>query len=110
MWKDYGNNIAEYAFKHIGLSEFAPYICPECNQNSAHIYMQVYDLNTRRGGLWIWCSNCHSFLHSSHYIPLNWVNYEHIETEKLSAVPIYLEELKAEIDMHVNMHIKQKLL
>ena len=110
MWKDYKNNIIEYIFQCIELSELAPYICPECDQRSVHLYMQVYNLNTRRGGLWIWCSNCRYFLHSSHYIPLNWINFPQVKIEKLSATPAYLDELKVEIDTHLNVHITQKLL
>ncbi len=107
VWEDYDDNMIEYVFGCMERSEFAPYFCPECGQKSVHLYMQVHNLNTRRGGLWIWCSSCHNFLHSSHYIPLNWSNFTGVETEKLCAVPAYLDELKIEIDTHLNMHIEQ---
>lgn len=107
VWVDYENNIIEYAFGCMEHSDSAPYICPECGQRSVHLYMHVHDLNTRRGGLWIWCSSCRNFLHCSYYIPLNWNNFTGIELKKLNAVPAYLDELKVEIDMHLNMQITQ---
>lgn len=61
MWRDYKNNIVQNIFGCMERSEFAPYICPECGQRAVHLYMQVHDPNTRRGGLWIWCSSCRHF-------------------------------------------------
>ena len=87
-----------------------PAACPLCNKNGAHIYMHVYDDKTRRGGSWSWCSECHSFLHSSMYVPEYWRNCSIIELERLSVVPIYLEEVKDKLDEHANSiisHIKK---
>lgn len=67
------------------------------------IYMHIYDDKTRWGGLWIWCSECYSFSHSSLYIPEYWENCALIELEKLSAIPIYLNKIKDKIDNHMNM-------
>lgn len=101
MWKDSNDKIDELFLKLQELKEF-PTICPICNKKGAHIYMHVYNNKTRRGGSWSWCSECHSFSHSTIYVPEYWRNCSEIELEKLSAVPIYLEEIKDKLDKHAN--------
>ncbi len=101
MWKDSNDKIDELFLKLQELKEF-PTICPICNKKNAHIYMHVYNNKTRRGGSWSWCSECHSFSHSTMYVPEYWRNCSEIELEKLSAVPIYLEEIKDKLDKHAN--------
>lgn len=108
MWKDHNDSVISLVFKRIEHSEYAPYTCPECGQRSLHIYMQLHNADTRRGGLWIWCSDCRRFCHCSHYIPLEWENASCIEPEKLCAVPDYLDKLKDEIDGHLNMQVRQR--
>ena len=100
MWKDYNDEIEELFLK-LKTSQTFTAICTLCRKWSAHIYMHVYDGETRRGGLWIWCSMCHSFSHSSIFVPDYWENCSLVEIEKLSAIPIYLEEIKEKIDEHV---------
>lgn len=99
MWKDNNNKLEELYINFKKIKKF-PTICPICKKDKSHIYMHIYDEKTRRGGLWIWCSECQTFLHGSIYVPDYWVNYPLIELEKLNAVPIYLEEMKDEIDRH----------
>lgn len=101
MWKDSNDKIEELYINFKKIEKF-PTICPICKKEDAHIYMHIYDDKTRRGGLWIWCSKCLSFFHSSLNIPRYWENYLFIELEKLSAIPIYLDEIKDKIDRHAN--------
>lgn len=100
MWK--GNDkIDELYLDFIKIKKF-PTICPICKKNSAHIYMHLHDAQTRRGGLWIWCSECYTFSHSSFHVPEYWENCPLVEHEKLCAIPDYLEQMKKIIDTHVN--------
>lgn len=70
--------------------------------------MHVYDKETKRGGLWIWCSACCTFLHSSIYVPEYWENCPLVENEKLCAVPAYLNEIRKIIDTHVDNIINNR--
>ncbi len=100
MWKDDNDKIEEL-FINIKNIKKLPTICPICESRNAHIYMHFYDEKTRRGGLWVWCSECNSFSHSSIYVPEYWKNCPLIEVEKLCGMPTYLNEMKEIIDAHV---------
>ncbi|MCM1258052.1 MAG: hypothetical protein NC307_09395 [Roseburia sp.] len=100
MWKDDNDKIEELYVKK-NKDKF-PAICPVCKKNAAHMYMHVYNNATRRGGLWVWCSECKIFSHSSAYVPEYWENCSLVEMEKLCAIPDYLDEIKDIIDAHVN--------
>lgn len=112
MWKDDNDKIEELYLKLKKIKKF-PAICPVCKKNDAHIYMHVYDDKTRRGGLWIWCSECYTFSHSSIYVPEYWKNCALVEDEKLCAIPTYLDEIRNIIDTHVdviiNSHIGEEI-
>ena len=106
MWKDYRCDIEKIYTDIKNIDKF-PVTCPACNKLNVHIYMHIYDDKTRRGGLWIWCSKCHSFLHSSIYVPDFWENCELIKKEELCAIPDYLEKNVSLIDVHVNDLLKK---
>jgi hypothetical protein len=101
MWKDNNDDILR-VYKQLGEIPKFPAKCPVCKKESAHIYMHLYNLKTNRGGLWVWCSECFTFSHSSIYVPKYWKNSPQVEGDKLYAVPKYLEEKKDFIDRHVN--------
>ena len=101
MWKDNNDDILRIYTQLEKNIEF-PVQCPICKKNGAHIYMHVHNFKTKRGGLWVWCSDCFSFSHSSIYVPNYWINCPQIEVDNLCAVPKYLEEMKETIDRHVN--------
>lgn len=58
------------------------------------------DDKTRRGGLWTWCSECHTFSHSSINVPEYWKNCPLVQAEKLCTIPAYLDEIREIIDAH----------
>lgn len=101
MWKD-GNDKIEELYINLKKIKKFPTECPICKKNNAHLYMHIYDEKTRRGGLWIWCSECHSFFHGSIYVPRYWKNCVDIKLENLSAIPTYLDKIKDKIDRHIN--------
>lgn len=110
MWKDAGNSM-EQLFSNFGSYTDFPAVCPICREKNAHIYMHLYNAATRRGGLWIWCSGCLSFFHASVHVPAYWSNCHTVKTDKLTALPIYLDNLKDTLDEHSNMilhRIKQQ--
>lgn len=83
-------------------NERAPFRCPVCQGRQAHVYLHLCNDKTRRGGLWIWCSGCRRFMHGSVYVPEYWVNCPAVGFGRLTAVPVYLEDMKDSIDGHVN--------
>lgn len=85
-----------------------PYICPYCDEKEGHMYMHVYNLKTHRGGLWLWCSACKQFFHSSVYVPTWWSNLPIVDENQLSAFPQYLDALSTRIDKHINQLISNK--
>lgn len=108
MWKDDNDKIEELC-EDIKKIKNLPEVCPMCKKRGVHIYMHVYNRKTRRGGVWGWCSECHTFFHGSTFVPDYWENCTDVEVEKLCAIPAYLEELKEKIDEHVNAIIKKRM-
>jgi len=104
MWKD--DYKLQKIFNDFPKVEKFPCLCPICEKKDTHVYMQKYNQKTLRGGLWVWCSQCNSFSHSSIYVPAYWVNYPNLVLENLSAIPMYLDNMKVEIDRHVNYILK----
>lgn len=78
-----------------------PASCPICGAKSGHIYMHRYDKESH-GALWIWCSSCHSFSHSSYKIPDWWINPNLFTIFDLHAVPDNLDEQAASIDDYIS--------
>ena len=78
-----------------------PRACPICspNRSSLHIYFHVRGTNGR-GGVWIWCDNCGTYIHGSIHPPTWWRNLEAIDPKRLTAVPGYLNDLADQIDAH----------
>lgn len=104
MWKDDNDEILKLYVDLKKIKKF-PTECPVCGKNSAHLYMDIHNSKTRRGGLWVWCSECYTFSHSSIYVPEYWENCPLVEDKKLCAVPNYLNEIKEIIDAHVDIII-----
>ena len=99
-WHDDNDKIDDILQNYELIGRFPTY-CPICGMCDIHIYMHLHDSKTRRGGIWIWCGNCHVFSHRSIYVPQYWENYEN-EPAMLYAVPFNLDIIKSKIDYHVN--------
>jgi hypothetical protein len=74
--------------------------CPVCGKNKLHRYYQVGrpiaqeidgEKYVARGGLWEWCSACHSYEHSSALVPDWWKSDLRIDESRLTAIPDALE-------------------
>ena len=107
MWKDDNNKLQNLFSEFLKIGEF-PHTCPICGNDDAHIYMHRYNQKTLRGGLWVWCSQCNSFSHSSIFVPDYWENCSSVVLENLSAIPCYLDDIKTKLDEHANYILKNK--
>ncbi|MBP1967572.1 hypothetical protein [Paenibacillus aceris] len=103
MWKDSADTI-EAIFDCIMERKAGgvPLICPVCEKEHAHYYFHKWNEKSNSGGMWIWCSNCKSFSHSTVKVPEWWKNCNEIAIEKLNSIPDYLEENKEKVDNFVN--------
>ncbi|MDE5983734.1 MAG: ribosomal protein S18-alanine N-acetyltransferase [Eubacterium sp.] len=75
-----------------------PCICPLCNRESVHFYFHRFKNIDNKSGLWIWCSECKSYIHSFGQVPDWWNNCNEIEFSSLTSEPNYLEINKSVVD------------
>ncbi|MBP5491659.1 MAG: hypothetical protein J6Y08_02320 [Clostridiales bacterium] len=103
MWHDDNDNIMKlYVIVDTDRADYPfPASCPVCGTRSGHIYMHRYD-EENNGGLWLWCSSCHSFSHSRYKIPDWWKNLSLFTILDLEAVPEKLDKQAVYIDAFVN--------
>ena len=96
---------------------FFPMLCWTPTASVKWYSMDEYQLSMRhnlslihiyRGGLWLWCSACKQFFHSSVYVPTWWSNLPIVDENQLSAFPQYLDALSTRIDKHINQLISNK--
>ncbi len=107
MWNDADDKILDVVDCYEKREETkVPFLCPICNNVQAHIYMHRWKEESQKGGLWIWCSNCQAFAHTTYNLPQWWVNCEDIDFEQLTAVPGYLEMNKKIVDEHASKMLK----
>lgn len=101
VWRDDNDRINDLFLNLRSIKHF-PAECPIRKRNSAHLYMDIHNPNTRRGGLWVWCNECYTFSHCSIYVPEYWETSTMISKEKLCAIPDYLNHISDVVDAHVN--------
>ena len=109
MWHDDNDNIMKlYGIldNHEADNPF-PAVCPDCGKKTGHVYMHRYD-EDNHGGLWIWCSSCHSYSHSSCKVPDWWRNLSLFSITDLHAEPDDLDLQTQYIDDFVNKLIAIK--
>lgn len=82
-----------------GIKQY-PLRCPICEKNSLNLYF-LRRGTRKNGGVWVWCSNCHSFTHGTVPIPMWWQNCVEIDAEKLTSLPLYQEENCKKIEKHI---------
>ena len=78
-----------------------PVECPLCLNKSLHIYYHTFN-NSKRGGIWIWCSICGSYSHYSGRPPDWWSNAREVVFSKLHSEPNYLDLMCTTLDRHFN--------
>ena len=99
MWHNNDGLIQTYN-RFIENKEVFPCECPECKNQSVHIYVHSHENN--HCGVWVWCSKCCAFSHMSAQTPSWWKNPVFIDENELCSEPDYLEENSDEIDEWVN--------
>lgn len=103
-WHDNDNMFSVYQAYEEGKPEY-PVICPECGNRSAHLYINRYK-DTHRGGVWVWCSECHAFEHGSYIVPLWWDNHTCVNQANLcGANPEELVQYETVLDDHINSQL-----
>lgn len=61
-------------------------VCPHCNSEN----MRFFFLRHRsgfRGGLWLWCSDCRKYYHSSCTVPNWWKDVPDVPYDQIESVP-----------------------
>ncbi len=97
-WINEGNFNSVYdAFLY---GEPFPAKCQVCGDQSAHIYYEKY--SEQRAGCWCWCDRCKHYEHTSSRAYPSWTNLPAVEKLTLYHNPDALNEIKEEIDKHVN--------
>lgn len=85
--------------------------CPICGVAALHRWYQIGEPIDRviegrkfvaTGGLWEWCSNCHSFEHYSGLVPDWWSCDLEVDVKELTAIPIAIEEARKAQNFHLN--------
>ena len=101
MWRDDDNKLLKL---FVSMNEYGtrfPALCPLCGKESAHIYMHRHD-DESHGGLWVWCSECFAYSHTSAKIPDWWNNPSSISVTNLQHSREYLNQHISTIDSWMN--------
>lgn len=103
MWHDDNDDIMKLydIIENHDLDSLLPANCPICGMKAGHIYMHRYD-EENHGGLWVWCSSCHTFTHASCKVPDWWRNLSLFTIFDLHGAPDNLDEQAVYIDDFVN--------
>lgn len=83
-----------------------PEVCPICSANDVHMYLNRNKVS-KLGGVWVWCSNCRHYSHGSIVLPEWWENCNDVPQNDLTSAPDVLEDMKFQIDKHVNELLKK---
>lgn len=100
MWEDSREMLKSFNLNL--LENRYPDICPECGSADKHILFFRFDDEDVDGGVWMWCSKCHSYTHAHVVVPSAWKNPEFINEDELDTSMDYLEKQKDIIDEWVN--------
>lgn len=99
MWEDSRKMLKSFNLNM--LKNTYPDICPECGSADKHVMFFRFDKDNE-GGVWMWCSKCHSYTHAHVVVPSSWENPGFISEDKLDSSMDYLETKKTMIDEWVN--------
>lgn len=102
MWNDSMNMLKSFSLNRLFSKQ--PDICPECGAAEKHTLLFRFDEEDDDGGVWMWCSKCHSYTHARAQIPPEWENPEFIDEEQLDDSVDYLESNKEKIDEWMNKY------
>lgn len=100
MWEESDKMLKSFDVKMLG--KVYPDYCPCCGSSGKHVYFHRFDEDDQDGGVWMWCSKCHSYSHAHAVIPASWENPPFVNEDKLDGSVDYLEMNKELIDDWVN--------
>ena len=100
MWEESRNML--HSFDLNMLDRVYPDNCPDCGAQDKHVFFYKFDEADKDGGVWMWCSKCHSYTHARAVIPPMWRNPDFIDEDKLDSSMDYLEANKARIDSWIS--------
>ena len=98
MWNHSDTKMYEIIHSCTANTKF-PQVCPVCTKATAHLYIHRHD--STHGGLWIWCSTCHTYEHASYTAPPWWKNPSFVSIYHLTLSPDFLDTVHEEIDKNL---------
>lgn len=66
-------------------------VCPNCSKHTVHYFYTRNGLENK-GGSWIWCSFCLTYLHATSLIPSWWKEVENVPLDTLKPKPEWLND------------------
>ena len=100
MWEESIKMLKSFSLNM--LERVYPDTCPECGSNDKHVFFFKFDEEDSNGGMWMWCSKCHSYTHARVVIPSIWKNPDFSDEDELDDSIDYLEENKDNIDAWIS--------
>ena len=107
-WHDDSGVLDQVAIVALSNKELLPSAC--CNHPKIHIHAHSAGRwkEKGRGSAWIWCSHCGTFSHlDGIQISSDWENNPDVDSDQVSAVPIYLETVKDAVDKHMKAFLNK---
>ncbi len=77
---------AELSAMLLSSSEFKKLICPSCDLEKIRFFFLRHRIGNR-GGLWLWCTACKKYYHSSCIVPEWWNDVSEVPYEKIESDP-----------------------
>lgn len=107
-WSDESNILDEVAISAVSSKKLLQAKC--CDHPEVHIHAHTSGLAEKRGrgSVWVWCSKCGKFSHLDGVpFPKDWKNNPEVDFSKVTAVPVYLETVKQQVDRHMMEFVHQ---
>jgi hypothetical protein len=84
---------------------FVPQHCPKCGEVSLHVFFNSFIPG--RASIWVWCHQCHMYVHSQGKSPPWWSNFTDKALEQTQTIE-NIDSVRDAIDKHVNKLLSDK--